>query len=494
MFFEEFSNTFTLVLYLLNQALSLLASIFLILKKQNPVKTLSWVLVMMLLPYFGLFCYLFLGRNFRKEKMFNWKGAADLKVRAGLAKGMISSFSEEDSKLPESLKDYTKMIFHNLRSGSSILTKDKSFKIFFTGREALEAMCSAIEEASEHIHLQSFILEDDEIGNKFKNLLITKAKEGLEVRLIYDGFGSRFLKRKFVKNLREAGVEVLIFSPFRWLFPPLIVNYRNHRKILVVDAKKAFLGGVNIADRYCDGGIYKQWRDTHMMLEGESVQSLQASFLLDRYFILNKNLKRRKKYFPEVDIENSLAMAESKTIYSQILSSGPDSDWAAIMQCYLLAISQAKKHIYIITPYFMPNDSLLDAVKIASLSNVEVSIMLPSRTDTWLAHWGTMSYVAELLSAGVKIYLFNDGFNHSKVLSVDREFCMIGSANMDIRSLEHHFEVTAVMYDKCAAEHIEDRFEKDIRLSTLITPAKWKKRPTKNKIYESIARLVSPML
>ncbi len=480
------------ILFSANLVLAVMASIFLISKKEDPVKTLSWVMVMILLPYIGLILYLLFGRNFRKEKMFNRKGAGDLKIKENLSREMLEKFKNPEN-IPSELTPFRKLIIQNLKTSQSLLTTCNSTQIFFSGGESLTAMLEAIASAKKHIHLQSFILEDDKVGNRFKDLLMEKSREGIEVRLMYDGFGSRALSKEFVAELKSAGVEILVFSPFRWFFPPPIVNYRNHRKILVIDGIIGFLGGVNIADRYFDGGVFQEWRDTHIKIEGSAVLSLQASFLLDRFFILNKNLRKRDQYYPNLNLITP-DEDDEKHVFSQIISSGPDSDWSGIMQCFFTAITQAKNHIYIITPYFTPCESILNAIKITALSGVEVCIMIPERSDTWITHWGTMSYLTELLRAGVKIYLFRKGFNHSKVLSIDGEYCIIGSANMDNRSLEHNFEVTSILYDQECTRIVEEQFRKDLTRCTLIHQSKWKKRNIKSRIFESVARLVSPLL
>lgn len=488
---------FTSLLYFLNIVIAVCLSIMLILSKRDPVKTLSWVMVMILLPYIGILLYFFFGRNFRKDKMFSRKGAGDLWLRKELCKGMLEKF-EDRNNIPQEVRRFHKLVVQNLRSAYSLLSANESVRIYFSGKDALSAMLDAMRSAKAHIHLQSFIIEDDKVGNAFKDVLVAKAREGLEVRMMYDGFGGRHLGRKFLRELQDAGVEILNFSPFRLFFLPPIVNYRNHRKILVVDGQIGFLGGVNIADRYYNGGDFPEWRDTHVRIEGMSVMSLQAVFLLDRYFILNKNLGRRRKYYPYFDKKDkeilTTGSAGGNRYYSQIISSGPDSDWAAIMQCYFTAITKARDHIYIITPYFIPSETILNAIKITALSDVKVSLMIPERSDTWLTNWGTMSYISELMDAGVKVYLFKRGFNHSKVLSIDGEYCIIGSANMDNRSFEHHFEVTSVIYDAECARTVEERFRKDLSRCTLVTKAKWNRRPLRNKFYESVARLVSPLL
>lgn len=492
MFWDSFWRTLTVVLYIANIILVAYTCVSLFLKRQDPIKTISWMIVLILLPYLGLILYIFFGRNFRKEKMFNRKGASDQQIKEKIAYGMLQRMHDENI-LPPELQKHSKLIIQNLRSNNSLLTTDSEAEIYFDGKSSLLAMLKSIEEAQEHIHLQSFIIEDDEVGNLFKDALIAKAKKGIEVRVMYDGFGGRKLSHSYINELKEAGVEVLVFSPFRWFFPPVLVNYRNHRKILVVDGKVGFLGGVNIANRYFNGGVFPEWRDTHIKLIGQSVYLLQASFLLDRYFILNHNLKKRNKYYPEFEIEPMKEKVE-KHFYSQIISSGPDSDWSDIMQCYFTAITNAKRDIYIITPYFIPTDPILNAIKITALSNVNVNLMIPERSDTWLTNWGTMSYISELLDAGVNIYLFKKGFNHSKVLSIDGEYCIIGSANMDTRSLEHHFEVTSILYDSNCAKTIEDKFHSDMHRCTKLNKKKWKKRRKIFRLYESVARLLSPLL
>ncbi len=480
--------------YLTNFVLSVTASLVLIAMKRDPIKTLSWVMVILLIPYFGLILYFFFGRNFRKDKMFSTKGAADLKVRKLAAEGATELYNSPDG-LPDAVKPYRKLIVQNVHAAYSTLSSNDSMKIYFSGKESLDAMFEEMERAKNHIHLQSFIIEDDNTGKHLQQLLVRKAKEGVEVRMMFDGYGGRKLDKKYLAALQEAGVEILNFSPFYWWYIPPIVNYRNHRKILVVDGRVGFLGGVNIADRYYDGGShFDEWRDTHIRIEGQSVMSLQASFIMDRYFIVNKNLRRLGKYYPYIDFATKLIAPETDKLYSQIIASGPDSDWAGIMQCYFTAITNAQKHIRIITPYFIPSETLLNAIKITALSNVEVSLMVPERSDTWLTTWGTSSYIWELLEAGVKVYFFERGFNHSKVLSIDGEFCIIGSANLDNRSLDHHFEVTSVIYDKGITAQIDSRFEEDLHRCKCVTKEEWGRRSMKWKLYEAVARLVSPLL
>ena len=251
---------------------------------------------------------------------------------------------------------------------------------------------------------------------------------------------------------------------------------------------------MNIADRYYYGNELGDWHDTHMKIDGECVVSLQTSFFLDRYFIINRKMRKHKKYFPQLKIKSRGGDNSQKHIGTQTLVCGPDSNWASIMQCFFSAVTMARKHIYIVSPYFTPNESVLNAIKIAALGNVDVRIMLPEKSDTKLAHYSTMSYISELLEAGVKIYLFKKGFNHSKVVSIDGELCIVGSANMDMRSFEHNFEILSVIYDRECTQVIENQFLLDAQACTQVGRGKWAKRGKREKIAESVARLCSPLL
>ena len=484
----------SIILYFMNMGLAIYAAISMILRKKNPIKTLSWVIVLILLPYVGVIFYLFFGRNTRKKKIFSRKGIGDYKLRQSLSTNQVELLKRNPELLGEELLPFKKIIFQNLKNSSTHIEHNSNIEFFFSGKLALDAMYKQIDLAEQHIHLQSYILTDDTIGRKFRDLLIEKAKGGVEVRVMYDGVGSLSLSKEFIKPMQSAGIEVLVFSPIKIFSIKFLLNYRNHRKILIIDGKIGFLGGVNIADRYYYGTSFGEWRDTHIMVKGETVFSLQASFLLDRYFVLNRKIKRWKKYYPIFDIINNTDSEQFKPFYSQTITSGPDSSWASIMQCYFTAITGAKEHIYIVTPYFTPNETILDALKIAALGNVDVRLMIPDKSDTKLVHWCTMSYVNELLEAGVKIYLFKKGFNHSKVISIDGQMCIVGSANMDMRSFEHNFEIMSIIYNSPCASTIEKQFVKDCNRCTIVNINKWKRRPLNSKIKESLARLCSPLL
>ncbi len=492
MSFWEISSLFFYLVYLL---LAIYASANIIYRKLDPVKSLSWVIVIFALPYLGLFLYAFLGQNFRKIKIYNRKGVVDVKVRKRLSEAQLDLIEKDLEQSGSPLNLFRKLIILNLRGNQSIIGSNSDVQIYFSGKEALDSMLESIKKAKRHIHLQSYIIENDTIGNLFKDELIRKAKAGVEVRVIYDDVGCWSLPKEFTNNLTSAGIEVLNFAPVHFLTPTSKVNYRNHRKILVVDGRVGFLGGVNIADRYYSGGAFGEWRDTHVRIVGESVLSLQSSFLLDRYFIKNRQFnKKRIKYFPDPSKETQNVHPEGKIVYSQILTSGPDSDWSSIMQCYLAAIMNARKHIFIVTPYFTPNETILNAIKVAALGGVRVALMLPSKSDSTITYWCTISYAEELLEAGVEIYLFKNGFNHSKVISIDGDFCIIGSANLDNRSFDHNFEITSILYDSGCADIIDRRFREDIGRCKPLEYSKWSRRSKVKRVKESLARLLSPLL
>ena len=477
----------------MNLFLAVYAATSMIMRRQDPVKTLSWVIVLVLLPYIGLVLYFFFGMHYRKRRLYKFKGDAEYKYRKEVSHKQWM-FIKQNPHLLGDLEPYQKIIFQNLRNSYTPVEDNTSIDFYFTGREALDAMYAAIEGAKCHVHLQSYIFLNDRIGNKFAQLLMQKAREGVEVRVLYDGVGSISLKKDFVSKMEDAGVEMLCFSKVTFPLPTSKLNYRNHRKILVVDGKVGFLGGVNIADRYYYGNGMGDWHDTHMKVCGESVVSLQKSFFMDRYFILNRKMRKKKKYFPQLEINAGDSEVKERNIATQTLVCGPDSSWASIMQCFFSAITAARKHIYIVSPYFTPNESVLNAIKIAALGNIDVRIMLPEKSDTRIAHYSTMSYVSELLEAGVKIYLFKKGFNHSKVVSIDGEVSIVGSANMDMRSFEHNFEILSVIYDKKCTRIIEKQFLMDAEACIPMNMGLWRKRDKREKVAESIARLCSPLL
>ncbi len=483
---QFFTTYWGLLAWLINFIVAAIIIVVMLLSRFDPVKTLSWMVVIILLPYIGVILYIFLGQNFRKRKIYSRKGMRDVAMMDTLGKKQILQLNNTDWKHVSKVAQHKSIITLLLNNSRALLTGNNRVEVFNHGKATFAAMKESIRTAKDSIHLHSYIIEDDTIGNEIKDLLIQKVQEGLEVRLMYDDVGSWNLPKRYVRELTNAGVEVYPFAKVLLPYLSRTINYRNHRKILVVDGAVGFLGGINIADRYADGGEFNAWRDTHLRIEGHAVHSLQAVFLQDWFFASKKQLGQRQRYYPPVKVTDEH--------YVQVVPSGPDSDWASIMQAYFAAITQAKEHIYIITPYFTPNESILSAIKIASLSGVDVRLILPAKSDAKITYWSTMSYLSELMDAGVKIHLYNKGFNHSKVITVDGSFAAIGSANMDSRSFEHNFEITAMIYDKEITGQIEEQIARDIKNSRMVRRRLWETRSIWRRLYEGLARLLSPLL
>jgi cardiolipin synthase len=460
--------------------------ILVIQQKGDPLKTISWILVIFLLPIIGIVLYFIFGKNFRKEKIFSRKGLTDLEHIKVLSQNQFINLSKENSFKNEKLQSKVNIMRLLLNSSKSLLTYHNKVTILQNGKETFKSLIKSVEDAQHHIHLEYYIIEDDHIGNLFRNLLIKKSKQGIKIRFIYDDVGCWSLPKHFIDSMTDAGIDIYPFLPVR--FPSLTnkINNRNHRKIVVVDGTLAFMGGLNIADRYLQEneeiGI---WRDTHLKLEGESVGSLQTIFLADWFFVSDEII-HDNEFYP-VSVVNDYHLV-------QITASGPDSDWASIMQAYFAAIASAKSFIYISTPYFLPNESILTALKTGSLSGLDVRIILPFKSDSKIVFYSSRSYVSELLEAGIKVFFYKKGFPHSKLLIVDGVLSSVGTANMDIRSFDQNFEVSALIYDENITSELLERYLNDLKNSVEITLDEWDKRPHREQIAESVARIFSPLL
>jgi cardiolipin synthase len=457
-----------------------------ILENRNPVKTISWILVLVLLPFAGIVIYLFFGQEYRKTKMYSRKGLKDLERLRNLTMEQLDNLPDNHLKLSEQLYSKKRLMNLMLSNSNAIMTNNNEIQILRNGEEAFPEIFRAIENARHHVHLEYYIIEDDRIGNYLRELLISKANEGVEVRLIFDDVGSWELKKKFIRSMSDAGVMVDCFMKVRFPMLTSRVNYRNHRKILVVDGEIAFVGGLNFADRYQDGvpGI-GPWRDTHLKVIGGGATALQIIFMADWYFV-SKEILKGDKYFRPFEVGNGKLV--------QMVSSGPDSDWESIGQAYFSAIATANDYVYISTPYLMPTGDIVTALKTSALGGVDVRIIVPGLSDAITPKWGTNSYIEELLEAGVKVYFYKAGFTHSKVIVVDGVFSSVGTANLDFRSLETNFEVNAMIYDEETAGILTGHFLDDQEKSEMVVLDEWIKRPRINKIKESFARILSPML
>ena len=358
--------------------------------------------------------------------------------------------------------------------------------IYTSGTEKYKALSEALLNAKHHIHLQYYIFCDDETGNYIKSILIKKAKEGVKVRVMYDDVGCWNVKKQFFDEMRQAGIEVFPF--LKVVFPVFTskVNYRNHRKIVVIDGHIGFIGGMNIADRYVKGVPWGVWRDTHFRLEGKGVHALQASFLID-WYVVSKQIINDIAYYPRItDIYGDNIM--------QLVTSGPVGHWRILLQAYIYIVANAKKYVYIQTPYFLPTEGLNQALQTAALGGIDVRIMLPEKSDTRTANMATRSFIDDMIKAGAKIYLYQLGFLHSKLLISDDYISSVGSANMDFRSFEHNFEANIFVYQEEFALRLKKTFMHDALHCEQLVPSVWLKRSVKERLTESFMRLFSPLL
>ncbi|ASB48707.1 cardiolipin synthase [Alkalitalea saponilacus] len=476
-------NPLVLVVYVIT---ILIVVVFTVLENRSPLKTISWVLVLIFLPVIGFIFFIFFGQNFRKEKIIARKGLRNHDLLSNLAHAQIHRLSEGEMFDNQAVEQNRNLITLLLNNSNAVVTVGNSIKILQNGRVTFSEIIESLQKAKQFIHLEYYIFADDKIGGKIKSILKRKASEGVEVRLIVDDVGSWELKKPFFDEMWQAGVQAYSFLQVR--FPNLTskVNYRNHRKIIVIDGEVGFIGGLNIADRYLDGnGEVGLWRDTHLKIEGDAVKTLQTVFLTDWYFVSQTELNDRK-YFPTKEPLGQKMV--------QVVASGPDSDWPGIMMGIFHAIASARKYVYIATPYFMPSESVLLALKTAALGGVDVRIIIPERSDAFVTLLSSRSFIKEMQEAEVKFYFYREGFLHSKVMVVDDTIAIIGSANMDFRSFEQNFEITAFIFDEESAVEMRETFMDDIRASRLVDPEEWSNRPLIEKTKESFARLMSPLL
>lgn len=481
LFIENFKNIFKIIL----TTYTIIISLVIFLQKNNSQKTISWLLIILIFPLLGILLYHFLGQNIRKKMLFRKKENISFK---SLDKTADKQLKAVKNSTISTLDDVLKLKHMNLilNNSKAPLTSNNRSKILSDGIMKFKELKKDLLGAKDHIHMEYYIIRNDVLGNEIKDILILKANEGVEVRVIYDSVGSWGLGKKLIKGLKEAGVKIVGFLPV--LLPVISreINYRNHRKIVVIDGKIGYLGGINVGDEYL--GKDKKfgfWRDTHLKIEGEAVYSLQNIFIYDWYFCIKERLTG-KKYFPDFEkIGQNLI---------QVYPSGPDTEWETVMQSYFSLINYSIERVWIATPYLVPDESINMALKTAALSGIDVRILIPNIADHKIAYWGTHSYIEELLKAGVRIYKYKNGFLHSKNFLVDDIISSIGTANLDYRSFLIDFEVNAIIYDKDISEELKIIFLEDFGNSEEIKYEEYLKRPFKEKVNEAIGRLLSPLL
>lgn len=470
-----------IALMLINLCSALFAAL---LERRNPSSTVAWFLVILLIPLVGPLLYLFFGRTPRTRSQFV-PGEAFVERAAGRAAEQRQQL--EADRLPGDILPYGEMILTNLMSSGALLTLGNVVKVLGTGSEYFEAMIAGLEKAEKFIYLEVYIFRPDKIGRRILEILTAKAEQGLSIRVLYDGTGSMGLTKKALEPLIEAGGQAAPFLPPLKSLRERRINYRDHRKICVIDGADGFLGGFNIGIEYLEGSpSLGFWRDLHIQIHGPAVERLELRFIMDWYFATDQSIQ------PSIAAEQ-LPKAEGGTAV-QIVTSGPASHWIAIKYAILRIIQEARHHLYIETPYFMPDQALLDALKIKALAGVTISIIIPSKPDHPFVQWANLSFCGELLEAGVRVYTYRKGFLHSKLVTADGAIGSVGAANFDLRSFYVNFEVTAVLYDPGVVQRLEALAEQDIRDSTELTLARYQSRPWSTKAREAFCRMLAPLL
>ncbi len=463
----------------------LVAVIHVVMDNRQPAKTMAWALVILFVPVVGVVLYLFFGINTRKEHMVSQRSLDQLTKRS-----MLGFVGQQDLHLPEQHKQ---LIDLYINQNLSLPFKDSSVQLLSDGGEFFPALFQAIGEAREHIHIDLYIIEDDPLGMLLSDMLIDKARQGVEVRLIYDDVGCWNVKHSFFERMREEGIEVVPFLPVRFPSFTSKVNYRNHRKIIVIDGRIGFIGGMNVALRYYKGPSAKghrkrptgRWRDMMVRVEGSVVYGLQRAFLIDWYFV-DRTLISDRRYYPRAEREG--------TALAQVVTSGPSSPYPEIMQGYVHAISTAKRSILMATPYFLPTEPVLFALKMAILRGVEVQLIVPLRSDARFVEWAGRSYLRDMAEAGAQVWLYGDGFIHSKMMVVDDSLCTCGSTNIDFRSFENNFESNIFIYDEPTAKRFSEMFMTDKGHAVLLNDMPHRMHPTfLKRLLESLTRLLAPL-
>ncbi|MBI0579719.1 cardiolipin synthase [Neobacillus cucumis] len=454
------------------------------LENRHPTQTITWLVVLGGFPLVGFIFYLLFGRNYRKEKMFRKKYFLDKQA-------FLNVEGESDPRSREKLnlmREHQGKLFRLAQKlGNSPISFDTSTKILTNGEETFQHILEELRRAKHHIHLEYYIVRNDALGQEIKEILVEKAMQGVKVRFLFDAVGSWQLSKKYIADLKNAGIETVSFGPVKLPFLNNKFNFRNHRKIIVIDGTIGFVGGLNIGDEYL--GRVKSigfWRDTHLMVKGEAVRTLQLIFLQDWYYMTNHSFLTAEYLSPQLDNKSHGGV--------QLIAGGPDNEWSVIKNIFFSMIASAEKSVWIASPYFIPDEDIFSAIKVAALSGIDVRLLVPNRPDKRIVFHASRSYFPELLEAGVKVYEYERGFMHSKIIIVDEELASIGTANMDMRSFHLNFEVNAFLFRTKSVQKLVDEYENDLNFAKLLELKTFQKRHFGLRLLESTARLMSPLL
>ncbi len=454
------------------------------LENRHPSQTITWLVVLGSFPLVGFIFYLLFGRNYRKEKMFRKKYFLD-KQAFLTVEGDDDPRSEEKKAL---MGEHHGQLFTLAQKlGNSPISFDTATKVLTNGEETFPQIIHELKRARHHIHMEYYIVRNDHIGKEIKDILIEKANQGVKVRFMFDAVGSWQLSKTYINDLKRAGVETVPFGPVKLAFLNNKFNFRNHRKIIVIDGNIGFVGGLNIGDEYLGRDkVIGFWRDTHLMLRGEAVRTLQLIFLQDWYYMTNHSFLTAEYLSPQLDQKSHGGV--------QLIAGGPDNEWSVIKNIFFAMITAAKKSVWIASPYFIPDEDIFSALKIAALSGIDVRLLVPNRPDKRIVFHASRSYFPELLETGVKIYQYERGFMHSKIVIVDGELASIGTSNMDMRSFHLNFEVNAFLYRTTSTQELVREFINDLKYAKQLELKTFEQRHIGFRLLESTARLLSPLL
>lgn len=471
------------VIFLIYQIIAIVAVIHVVMDNRQPAKTMAWALVIWFVPVIGIVFYLFFGVNTRKERYVSERSMSQLTKRS-----MLEFAEQQNLRLPERHKPLIDLF---INQNLSLPFKDNKVEIFTDGYQFFPALLAAIAKARNHIHVDMYIFAEDALGRLVSDALIAKAREGVEVRVIYDDVGCWNVSHRFFEWMREEGIEVVPFLPVRFPSFTSNVNYRNHRKIIVIDGSVGFIGGMNIALRYVKGTDGQSWRDTMLQVTGGAVYALQRAFLVDWYFV-DRTLLSDRKYYPQLSAVGTLL--PQNNCLAQVVTSGPVTPHPEIMQGFVRVILGARRYLYLETPYFLPNDSVLFALKTAALAGVDVRVLCPRYSDARFVEWASRSYLREVTEAGIRVSLYEGGFLHSKLMVCDDAITTCGSTNVDFRSFENNFEANIFFYDEGIALRMKKVFLRDEEQSVALTTIPGRiNGGFFVRLWESITRMLSPL-
>ena len=488
LFWQSIQEIFSFIFGHLAYINLILAFVIVFFQRKDPKSVWAWLLILYFIPVLGFVFYLLIGTDMHKQKLFRTKEIED-RLSEAIRKQESTIRNQELSASYPGMTDYSDLVLYELQTAGAILTDDNEVKFFIDGKEKFAALLKDMENARDSIHIQYYIIKNDEVFDSIKEVLERKVKQGVEVRILFDAMGCRSMKKKDWQKIRELGIETAEFFPALLGRLQLRINYRNHRKIVVIDGKIGYIGGFNVAREYIGADEkFGYWRDTHMRITGSAVQALQTRFILDWNYANRGHT---------IDFDRYFVKAQELPAYKcpvQIVTSGPDNLNQNIRDAYLRLIHKAKKSIYIQTPYFIPDEAMYSALLIAAKSGIEVNIMIPCKPDHPFVYWATYSYIGDMVMAGANCYTYDNGFIHAKGIVVDDMVLCYGTANMDIRSFALNFEVNAIIYSREKAREMVRYFKEDLKVSRKITKNGYLSRPLWMRFKEQVCRLLSPVL